>query len=144
MLGRKRNVVCAALMTGSVIAVGVGLTMLQSAATAQQDLVDVPMFEVDPFWPKPLPNHWVLGNAIGVWVDEYPAANQIPDADVINVGYYRAVALGGDPSAFDPAEISEVGWFAWDELPRDLAPPGTLEAVLAAVRDGSPLADRPR
>ena len=27
------------------------------------------MFEVDPFWPKPLPNHWVLGNTIGVAVD---------------------------------------------------------------------------
>ena len=27
------------------------------------------MFEVDPFWPKPLPNHWVLGAAVGVWVD---------------------------------------------------------------------------
>ena len=29
-----------------------------------------PRFEVDPLWPKPLPNHWLLGNAIGVWVDE--------------------------------------------------------------------------
>jgi len=29
----------------------------------------VPRFEVDPFWPKPLPNHWILGSAIGVSVD---------------------------------------------------------------------------
>ena len=28
-----------------------------------------PVFEVDPFWPKPLPNHWVLGSAVGVGVD---------------------------------------------------------------------------
>ena len=28
-----------------------------------------PVFEVDPFWPKPLPNHWVLGSTIGVGVD---------------------------------------------------------------------------
>jgi DNA-binding beta-propeller fold protein YncE len=28
-----------------------------------------PRFEVDPFWPKPLPNHWVLGSTIGVSVD---------------------------------------------------------------------------
>ena len=27
------------------------------------------MFEVDPFWPKPLPNHWLLGSAVGVGVD---------------------------------------------------------------------------
>ena len=28
-----------------------------------------PMFEVDPLWPKPLPNHWVLGRTIGVSID---------------------------------------------------------------------------
>jgi len=30
----------------------------------------VPRFEVDPFWPKPFPNHWLLGNTIGVWADD--------------------------------------------------------------------------
>jgi hypothetical protein len=29
----------------------------------------VPMFEVDPFFPKPLPNHWLIGPTIGVDVD---------------------------------------------------------------------------
>ncbi len=28
-----------------------------------------PRFEVDPLWPKPLPNHWILGQTIGVAVD---------------------------------------------------------------------------
>ena len=28
-----------------------------------------PRFEVDPLWPKPLPNHWVLGSTVGVGVD---------------------------------------------------------------------------
>jgi len=28
-----------------------------------------PMFAVDPLWPKPLPNHWLLGSTIGVDVD---------------------------------------------------------------------------
>ena len=32
--------------------------------------MQAPRFEVDPFWPKPLPNHWLLGSTIGVWVDE--------------------------------------------------------------------------
>lgn len=31
--------------------------------------LSAPAFEVDPFWPKPLPNHWVLGSAIGLSVD---------------------------------------------------------------------------
>src|SRR5579864_8390803 len=31
--------------------------------------VMAPRFEVDPFWPKPLPNHWVTGSTIGVATD---------------------------------------------------------------------------
>ncbi len=30
---------------------------------------EAPEFEVDPMWPKPLPNHWLLGMTIGVSVD---------------------------------------------------------------------------
>ena len=40
-----------------------------ASAVAQQDLVEAPVFEVDPLWPKPLPNRWVLGSTIGVGVD---------------------------------------------------------------------------
>ncbi len=29
----------------------------------------VPHFEVDPFWPQPLPNQWLLGRTIGIAVD---------------------------------------------------------------------------
>src|SRR5215510_15922436 len=36
-----------------------------SAATAQS----VPRVEVDPFWPKPLPNNWLMGEAAGVATD---------------------------------------------------------------------------
>ena len=28
-----------------------------------------PEFRVDPFWPKPLPNNWILGSVTGVFVD---------------------------------------------------------------------------
>ncbi len=78
---------------------------------------------------------------IGVWVDTYSDERAVPDADVINVAYYNAVPLGGDETAFDRSEVSELRWFGWDELPSDLAPPGTLEAVLSAARDGTPLPD---
>jgi len=41
-----------------------------AASTAQFGAPGVaPRFEVDPLWPKPLPNHWVLGSTIGVSVD---------------------------------------------------------------------------
>jgi hypothetical protein len=29
----------------------------------------VPVYEVDPSWPKPLPNNWILGQISGVAVD---------------------------------------------------------------------------
>ena len=41
-----------------------------ASVTAQsQAVVQAPRFEVDTRWPKPLPNHWVLGSTIGLSVD---------------------------------------------------------------------------
>jgi len=31
----------------------------------------VPQFQVDPFWPKPLPNNWILGQVSGIAVDRF-------------------------------------------------------------------------
>ena len=46
-----------------------GERILEHRAVAEAAGVQAPMFEVDPLWPKPLPNHWILGNTIGVSVD---------------------------------------------------------------------------
>jgi len=68
----KRNrlisVVFAAILGGLLVTD----VVLQRTVAAQNGggTVRAPRFEVDPFWPKPLPNHWLLGAAIGVWVDE--------------------------------------------------------------------------
>jgi len=53
---------------------GLGLGILGSfvnEVTAQtgHQTVDAPKFEVDPFWPKPLPDNWVTGEIGGVCVD---------------------------------------------------------------------------
>ena len=66
----KRNVLIATMFVLVLGALGVTLVVLQQAVEAQGDTVSAPRFEVDPFWPQPLPNHWILGSAIGVWVDE--------------------------------------------------------------------------
>ena len=29
----------------------------------------VPQFQVEPFWPKPLPNNWILGQVSGIATD---------------------------------------------------------------------------
>ena len=51
-------------------AAGVGQAVLAATASrAETQTVQAPRFEVDPLWPKPLPNHWVLGSVIGLGVD---------------------------------------------------------------------------
>ena len=65
---RKRDVLVGAALLALIVALGFGSAMLERSAIAQS--AQAPMFEVDPFWPKPLPNNWLLGNAIGVWVDD--------------------------------------------------------------------------
>jgi DNA-binding beta-propeller fold protein YncE len=45
------------------------LVHFDRVATAQAAGLMAPRFEVDPLWPKPLPNHWILGQTIGVSVD---------------------------------------------------------------------------
>lgn len=81
---------------------------------------------------------------LGVWVDRYSDDPDDADADVINVAYYLAAPreTTGEP---DPAEVSEVAWFTWDELPAELAPPGTLATVLDIARSAetTPVLDRP-
>ena len=53
----------------TVTALGVSTLILQRRAVVEAASVQAPKFEVDPMWPKPLPNHWVVGNVIGVAVD---------------------------------------------------------------------------
>ncbi len=63
----RRNILGGVALAGVLVVLGFGQAALQNAAVAEG--VQAPVFEVDPLWPKPLPNHWVLGSAIGVGVD---------------------------------------------------------------------------
>ena len=66
---KKRNLFVAGTFLAALVGLGVGQAMLEDIASVEAQAVQAPMFEVDPMWPKPLPNHWVLGSAIGVGVD---------------------------------------------------------------------------
>ena len=66
---RGRRVLVAAGLVLTLVALGIGQAVLDDAAVARGTGIEAPMFEVDPFWPKPLPNHWVIGSAVGVTVD---------------------------------------------------------------------------
>ena len=65
-----RNLVAGAALAAGIIGLGLGQAVLQRQAEAQGSTVQSPIFEVDPLWPKPLPNNWLLGWTIGAWVDE--------------------------------------------------------------------------
>jgi len=67
---RARNFVVGGIFVVVLAALGVAQSSLERVAAEQPKGTQAPRFEVDPFWPKPLPNHWVLGNAIGIWVDD--------------------------------------------------------------------------
>ena len=64
----NRRVAGAATLASAIGALFAGQRALD--AHARVSAVTAPTFEVDPMWPKPLPNHWVLGNVIGVGVDD--------------------------------------------------------------------------
>ncbi len=62
----QRNLRVGASFVAVLAALGVGSTVLDRVKAAA---VQAPRFEVDPMWPKPLPNHWIIGQTIGVSVD---------------------------------------------------------------------------
>ena len=90
---QKRNLVIGVSLLALLAVYFVVERSFQRTALAQaQASEQVPIYEVDPFWPKtPLPNNWVLGNVIGtavdssdhIWIIHRPATltpNEIPMA----------------------------------------------------------------
>jgi DNA-binding beta-propeller fold protein YncE len=65
----NRKIYVGAIFLALVIALGVGSIVLEKRAAVQAAGMMAPTFEVDPMWPKPMPNHWVVGMTIGVSVD---------------------------------------------------------------------------
>src|ERR1043165_9912509 len=65
----KRNCYIAGTLFALIIALWAGSSALRRRAVVEAAGVQAPRFEVDPLWPKPLPNHWVIGATIGVGVD---------------------------------------------------------------------------
>jgi DNA-binding beta-propeller fold protein YncE len=65
----NRKLATGLAFTGLAVALGVGSVVLEKKGRVEAAAVQAPMFEVDPLWPKPLPNHWLMGMTIGVSVD---------------------------------------------------------------------------
>jgi DNA-binding beta-propeller fold protein YncE len=66
----KRNLYVGGTFAVLLIALGIGSALLQKRTVVHAaGGTQAPRFEVDPMWPKPLPNHWLMGQTIGVSVD---------------------------------------------------------------------------
>ncbi len=66
----NKKLAISSFLTASLVALGIGQSKLQEPTIAASNDVMAPAFLVDPLWPKPLPNHWITGNTIGVDVDD--------------------------------------------------------------------------
>lgn len=66
-MSRNRRV--GAVFVAVFLALGIASVVLDRVTRVKAAAVMAPRFEVDPMWPKPLPNHWLVGNVIGVSVD---------------------------------------------------------------------------
>ena len=96
------------LLAGACLA---GLMAVTGAAPAQTggDPM-VPWFEADPYWPKPLPNHWRLAAVIGlatdardnVWIVHRPQTLEQKESYAARKEAECCVAAP-DVLAFDPA-----------------------------------------
>jgi len=71
---------------------------------------------------------------LGMWVDEYPPPTPQDETMVILSACYLAAPAGPLTPERDPGEVAQLGWFAPDALPSELAFPATVGAALAAGR----------
>jgi DNA-binding beta-propeller fold protein YncE len=109
----KRNLYIAATFIVVLLALVLSQSYLERVAEAQsRATVQAPRFEVDPLWPKALPNNWAIGSSIGVSVDAQDHVWMIHRPDTLLAN--ETAAAGDSPTAscckpappvleFDPA-----------------------------------------
>jgi DNA-binding beta-propeller fold protein YncE len=64
-----RQLFIGAALLALLVALFQSTTVLEKRAAVEAATNRAPSFEVDPLWPKPMPNGWSLGQTIGVAVD---------------------------------------------------------------------------
>ena len=92
--------------------------LLASEVKAQSDqqAASAPKLKVDPFWPQPLPNHWVTGGIGGVCVDAQDHVFILTHGDLNEAEQKVATAAPG-VIEFDPDGKVVNSWGDRDVLP---------------------------
>src|SRR5215468_9466229 len=109
-MGKMRQLAVFFLLIGTTILV---------AQSAKQ----VPSFKVDPLWPKPLPNHWLVGAVAGVALDSKDHVWIIHRPSTLQPNEIRASHRGAPPVLeFDSEGNLVSSWggpgkgYEWPEL----------------------------
>src|SRR5438034_10823820 len=100
-----------------------GVGILCATILMVQNVTPVPSFKVDPAWPKPLPNHWLVGAVAGVAVDSKDHVWIIHRPSTLQPNEIRA-SYRGAPAVleFDPAGNLVSSWggpgagYEWPQL----------------------------
>jgi DNA-binding beta-propeller fold protein YncE len=96
-----------------------GLLSESAKAQPSPEAPNTPKFQVDPFWPKPLPNRWVTGEFGGVCVDAVDHVFVLPRGDL--TAKEKEVAQASPPVIeFDPLGNVANSWGNRDLLPKRL------------------------
>src|SRR6267378_6990521 len=72
-MAKLRDILCSKMTKGNLLVLTgavTALALLGSVALSQTKAA-VPKFEVDPGWPKPLPEGWITGRLGSVCVDSH-------------------------------------------------------------------------
>jgi len=69
---RRWNLSVGVVLAILLVAVLAARVSFKDAEAAQKAAgsAQMPIYQVDPLWPKTLPNHWILTPVIGVSVDQ--------------------------------------------------------------------------
>jgi len=77
------------------------LALLAGMASGGAQAKQAPIFEVDPWWPQPLPNHWVAGSTIGLSVDAQDNVWTIHRPNTVEDNFKAADLFVGDARGRD-------------------------------------------
>ena len=95
----KQNVPWAVMLLLAISAGG--LVLSRPPSLTAQGARQAPIFEVDPFWPQPLPNHWVTGSTIGLSVDSQDRVWTIHRPNTVEDNFKAADIRVGDARGRD-------------------------------------------
>ena len=108
----------------SLLVAGLPLAMAAQSGRQERSVRGrVPTFRVDPMWPKPLPNRWIIGAVAGVAVDKHDHVWIVHRPSTLQPNETRSIWKAAPPVLEFDADGTLLGWwggagagFEWPQL----------------------------